>query len=100
MTEIDRIQDARKVINLIRGKKKMETNNKHSMVESVFSVPEITCSGCAGSITRALSRIDSISNVNVDIADKVVSVLHKPELDTGIVAQALENAGFTATKIS
>ncbi len=64
--------------------------------ETKLSVPSIVCGGCAGGIKKALDKVPGISKVEVDINSKIVTVEHQEEVSRGILAKALDNAGFPA----
>lgn len=73
----------------------MDRTNKTSPNEFEFIVPEITCGGCAKSIQAALTQIECIRGVDVDIADKRVRLTADCEVDRERVTEALDNAGFS-----
>lgn len=49
-----------------------------------FSVPGISCDHCKASIEGAVAPADGVGRVEVDVADKTVTVEHDP----GLIAQA------------
>lgn len=66
-----------------------------------LNAPDIVCEGCANAITNALSKLDGVQQVTVDIATKMVDVQYEEgmvELDT--ILQRLDAAGFPATVVS
>ena len=62
---------------------------------TVLTAPEITCSGCATSITNALKRLEGIRGVSVDITTKKVTVEHTEEVERSEMEAALDRAGFS-----
>lgn len=60
-----------------------------------FDVQEMTCGGCAASVTRAVQRIDAAAKVEVDLAAKKVTVESGCTLDA--VRTAIAEAGFPVT---
>lgn len=64
--------------------------------ETKFSVPDITCGGCANSIKNALGKVSGIEKVEVDVAAKIVTVEHTEAVSREKLADVLDNAGFTA----
>jgi copper chaperone CopZ len=56
------------------------------------------CDGCAQSIKRALGRDNGVSNVQVDIDQKLVTVTHDADsVPVSQLVDALDRAGFPAT---
>jgi copper chaperone len=60
-----------------------------------FDVQEMTCGGCAASVTRAVQRLDAAAKVDVDLAAKKVTVQSSRPLDE--VRSAIADAGFPVT---
>lgn len=62
---------------------------------TTLTAPSISCGGCANAIRRALGTVPGVSDVDVDVAQKTVTVTHEEEatLRETIVA-ALDRAGF------
>ena len=61
-----------------------------------FKIENMTCGGCARSVTATVKDVDANAVVNIDIASKIV------ELDTvqiDAVLKALEEDGFPAVAI-
>ena len=48
------------------------------MATTVLSVPDISCGHCQDSITNALTPLDGVQAVNVDIPTKKVTVQYDP----------------------
>lgn len=61
---------------------------------TTLSAPDIMCDGCANSIKKVLGPIAGVSDVNVDVAAKQVSVTHDPVVTRETLAAALDRAGF------
>ena len=53
-----------------------ENNNKVTTV----TAPEIVCGGCASSIKKALGNVEGVSEVEVDVATKKVTVNHSGDV--------------------
>jgi len=62
------------------------------MVE--FQVADMTCGGCAASITRAVQRLDAAAKVDVDLAAHRVRI-EPGSVDALAIGQAIADAGFT-----
>ncbi len=68
----------------------------NDMSEILFSVPGMSCNHCKMSVTRALSAIEGVTAVEVDLVTKKVAVSCTGEPDEKKMLAALENAGFEA----
>lgn len=62
-------------------------------MSTTFTVNDMTCNHCVGSITKAVKAVDADARVEITLADKRVVI------DSGAPAQsfaaAIEEAGFT-----
>ncbi len=58
--------------------------------------PDIVCGGCAGAIKNALGKIGGVSQVEVDVDTKTVSVAHTAEVSREKIVEVLDDAGFPA----
>ncbi|MBA3693905.1 MAG: heavy-metal-associated domain-containing protein [Acidobacteria bacterium] len=56
--------------------------------------PDIVCGGCAGAIKNALGKVGGISQVEVDVDTKTVSVEHNNEVSRQKIVEVLDDAGF------
>ncbi|WP_244818533.1 heavy-metal-associated domain-containing protein [Caballeronia sp. Lep1P3] len=61
-----------------------------------FYVKEIACGGCAHTVRRAIAQVDSVAQVNVDVALKTVEV--QSTVSDQMIKDALESAGYSATE--
>lgn len=61
-----------------------------------FSVPDMSCGGCAQAITRAVQKLDPQAIITPDLAAKQVAI--ETSLQAGIVRETLEKAGFPVTE--
>jgi copper chaperone len=59
-----------------------------------FKVEDMTCGGCAASITRAVQRVDPAAKVEVDLAGHMVDV-QSSAADAGKIEATIREAGFT-----
>lgn len=59
-----------------------------------FKVPDMTCGGCVGSVTRAVKAVDPTAEVEADLGARVV-VVRSGRDDGGPFARAIAEAGFT-----
>ncbi len=58
--------------------------------------PDIVCGGCAGAIKNALGKVNGVSQVEVDVETKTVSVSHNKEISRERIVEILDDAGFPA----
>ncbi len=69
------------------------------MKNVTLSVPDMKCGGCANAVRSALSRLDSVSQAEVSLESKTVSV----DLDDGspveTLIDAIAAAGYRASLI-
>lgn len=66
------------------------------MNNTTVTAPEIACGGCAIAIKNALEKIDGVTEVNVDVETKKVSVEHDEMVSRLDIVEALDTAGFSA----
>ena len=64
-------------------------------MEINFKVPEISCGHCKETIENTLSTVSQISETNVDIESKSVNVKLSGELDIKVLADLLDEQGYT-----
>ena len=57
-----------------------------------FRIDNMTCGGCARSVTRAIQKLDPAAQVEVNLEGHLVEV--RSERPEGEVARALEAVGF------
>lgn len=62
-----------------------------------FIVEGMTCGHCIRTITQAIQRIDPGAKVNVNLAEKTVSI--DGHLDPGIAEAVVENEGYTVVSV-
>ena len=71
----------------------METTTLHA--------PDIVCDGCANAIKRALSSVNGISEVRVDVAAKTVTVTRDANASSlEDIAAALDRVGYPTKSAS
>lgn len=64
------------------------------MATTTLSVPEIHCDHCRAAIEGALSPIDGVEGIDVDLEQRVVRLEHDDELELGKVVEAIEDQGY------
>ena len=73
----------------------MMTNITKDTQTTTVIAPEIVCGGCASSIKKALGNVEGVSEVDVDVATKKVTVKHGEDVSRGKFVAALDDAGYT-----
>jgi copper chaperone len=71
-----------------------ETRENNNTVTTV-TAPEIVCGGCASSIKKALGNVAGVSEVDVDVATKKVTVRHEENVSRENIVDALDRAGYS-----
>lgn len=71
-----------------------ETRENNNQVTTV-TTPDIVCGGCAGSIKKALGGIEGVSEIDVDVATKKVTVNHSEDVSREKIVDALDRAGYS-----
>lgn len=65
------------------------------MPTTILTAPKIKCEGCAETITQALTPLQGVENVQVDIGRKKVTVAYQQDvISVGQIKTKLEEAGF------
>ena len=57
-----------------------------------FQIDNMTCGGCARSVTKANQSVDPLAKVEIDLASKAVTV--KSSATEAAIAATLENVGY------
>lgn len=64
------------------------------MTTRTFTVEGMSCDHCVHAITGEVSKVDGVSSVNVDLAEKTVTVSGAQFGDDAVRA-AIDEAGYT-----
>ena len=64
------------------------------MVVETYKVAGMTCGHCVSSVTAAISGLDGVEHVDVDLADGLVTVKANHGLERPDLAAAIDDAGF------
>ncbi len=73
----------------------MTTNATNDRQTTTITAPEIVCGGCASSIKKALGNVGGVSEVDVDVATKKVTIRHDENVSRETIADALDRAGYS-----
>ena len=66
------------------------------MTTTTFLVPGMTCGHCQGAVTDELSRINGVTNVDVDLDSKKVTIKSEADVEWQVIVDAVDEAGFEA----
>ncbi|ODP99232.1 Cu+ exporting ATPase [Salinivibrio sp. SS3] len=72
-----------------------ETSSSHSRMQFVLS--GMTCASCVKSVETAISSVDGVANVSVNLAER--SAIVKGDAVPDTIVEAVENAGYGAEKV-
>ncbi|MDQ3711712.1 MAG: heavy-metal-associated domain-containing protein [Acidobacteriota bacterium] len=78
-----------------RSEEKVMTNEGKETKTTTIKAPEIVCGGCASSIKKALGKVRGVSEVEVDVATKKVTVKHGESVSRETITDALDRAGYS-----
>ncbi|GAX25117.1 hypothetical protein FisN_10Lh315 [Fistulifera solaris] len=67
------------------------------MVETRFNVG-MTCEGCAAAVKRILGKIEGVSDIDTDVANKIVIVQADESVTPEMMLEKLEKWGQAAGK--
>jgi copper chaperone len=60
-----------------------------------FHVPDMTCGGCVGAVTRAIRAIDGMARIETDLVVREIRVTSRSS--EAAISAALEKAGYPNT---
>lgn len=63
-------------------------------VTSTYTVTGMTCGHCAGAVTKEISALDGVADVQVDIDSGAVTVTSDAPLAEAEVRAAVDEAGY------
>lgn len=63
-------------------------------MDATLKVKGMSCQHCVMSVTKALSQLDGVKNVQVDLAKGEVRFDNTKEVASGRIAKAIEEAGY------
>jgi len=68
-----------------------------TFVKQEFAVDGMSCGGCVGSVTRAVSQLPGVRKVDVSLANKAATVEYDgAAVNAAAIVAAIEGAGFEA----
>ena len=66
------------------------------MTTTTFLVPGMTCGHCKSAVTDELSKINGVTNVDVDLDSKKVTIESEAVVEWEVIVDAVDEAGFEA----
>jgi len=69
------------------------------MSKRIYTVPEIHCDHCVTAINRELSQIDGVSDIQVDLKAKTVTIELARDVTDERIADGLYEAGFDVVTV-
>jgi copper chaperone len=63
-------------------------------ITTTFTVTGMTCGHCVAAITDEVSRLAGVSDVDVDLATGLVTIVSTDPLDSVLLADAVDEAGY------
>ena len=68
-------------------------------MKATISIEGMTCGHCVSHATQALSDMDGVSSVTINLEQKSAIVEIADDLSDELLKQAIDDAGYTATSI-
>lgn len=64
------------------------------MQETTLQVTQMSCKRCVAHVNRALSAIDGVGQIEVELRRGIVRIRHAPELTAAELAERVSKAGY------
>jgi len=64
------------------------------MTTEQFIVPGVSCQHCVSAVTREVSALSGVKQVQVDLDTKLVTVEHGAEVASEAIVAAIQEAGY------
>jgi copper chaperone CopZ len=68
-------------------------------MQKTISIEGMSCPHCVMHAQKALAKIEGVIEATVDLATKSATVKTDKEIDDAVFKAAIEDAGYTVTKI-
>lgn len=72
----------------------MALKSSAMLQEVELQLNEVRCASCVGKIERSLSAVGGVKQININLADRTAFITST--VDTAVLIEAIENAGFGA----
>ena len=74
--------------------KKEEIIVQNSNKQTDLIVPGMTCNNCVTHVKNALVKLSGVENVNIDLKNKNVKIIHTNNVTRDKMVLAVENSGY------
>jgi copper ion binding protein len=64
------------------------------MITEQFQVPGVSCQHCVNAITREVSALPGVQQVQVALENKIVTVAHAQQVSSEQIVAAINEAGY------
>ena len=69
------------------------------MTKTIIKIGGMSCKHCQAAVTNALSAIDGVKKVKVDLKKGLAGVAHEDAVKVSALCAAVVEAGFTASAV-
>ena len=69
-------------------------------MKKTISIEGMTCHNCVRHVTEALTELDGVSDVKVDLEGKKANVVVNPQVTDIALKEAVTEAGYTPTAVT
>jgi copper ion binding protein len=67
------------------------------MTTSTYQVKGMTCDHCVQAVTKEISKLDGVTDIDIDLASGQVTVASEQALSDDAVREAVDEAGYEVT---
>ena len=72
-----------------------------SVETRTINIEGMTCGGCVKGVNNAVSQLEGVQNIDVDLAGNKADVTYDADvIAVDAIAEAIEDAGFDATVVA
>lgn len=71
-----------------------ETEKGKLVSTSVYTVKGMTCSGCINKVTTAVTAVDGVVDVDVDVSTGEMTVSSENPVEAGLIRDAVHGIGY------
>jgi copper chaperone len=64
------------------------------MSTATYTVKGMTCGHCVNAVTEEITKIDGVTNVDIDLASGLVTIASERDLGADEVREAVDEAGY------
>ncbi len=69
------------------------------MATEQFLVPQLSCQHCVNAVTKAVSKVQGVQNVQVNLSEKSVRIEHDGNVAVSALVAAINDAGYTDVSV-